>query len=208
MMKLKSRHGAIPAALVIMVGFCAQADDAPPTMVLSPGKELVFDFSSSPNGGVPAGNFENFAIVLDLNRPEQKLTVKYGQQRRNVMATYDYADCSRDQESLLERTVSDLAPGTATFVDYVDIEMIPLKQEGLIWSGGVCYGSRTTTGWHWNLASTPLTYDATARLLRARIWLKQPNVDALKLVFDYSVPTQSVRSVKVTTQPVRLQIVK
>jgi hypothetical protein len=30
----------------------------------------------------------------------------------------------------------------------------------------------------------------------------------LKLVFDYSVPTQSVRSVQVTTQPVQLNIVK
>jgi hypothetical protein len=42
--------------------------------------ELVFDFSGSPNGGVPAGTFDNFAIVLELNRPEQKLTLKSGQQ--------------------------------------------------------------------------------------------------------------------------------
>ena len=104
--------------------------------------------------------------------------------------------------------MSGLAPGTATFVDYVDIEMIPTKQEDLIWSGGVCYGFRTTTGWHWNLTSTPLTYDARAKLVRGRIWVKQPDVDALKLVFDYSVPTQSVRSVTVTTQPVQLNIVK
>jgi hypothetical protein len=38
--------------------------------------------------------------------------------------------------------------------------------------------------------------------------LKQPDVDAIKLVFDYSVPTQSVRSVRVTTQPDALNIVK
>jgi len=53
-----------------------------------------------------------------------------------------------------------------------------------------------------------LTYDAKAHQERGRIWMKQPDVDALKLVFDYSVPTQSVRSVKVTTQPVEVNIVK
>jgi hypothetical protein len=208
MTKLKSRYGMLPAGLIIAAGLCVQAGAAPPTMVLSPGKKLVFDFSVSPNGGVPAGTFNNFAFVLDLNRPQQKLTVKSGQQRKELSATFDYADCSKNQESLLERTVSGLAPGTAAFVDYVDIEMIPTKQKGLIWSGGVCYGFRTTTGWHWNLTSTPLTYDAKANLVRGRIWVKQPDVDALKLVFDYSVPTQSVRSVTVTTQPVEVSIVK
>jgi hypothetical protein len=69
-------------------------------------------------------------------------------------------------------------------------------------------GGRSTTGWHWNLASTPLTYDATTKMMRGRIWVKQPDVDALKIVFDYSVPTQSVRSVKATTQPVKLNIGK
>jgi hypothetical protein len=208
MTELRSGLAALPAALVIAAGLGAQAADAPPTMVLSPGQKLVFDFSGSPYGGVPAGTFDNFAFTLDLNRPEQKLTVKSGQERKDVIATYDYADCSSNQESLLERTVGSLAPGTAAFVDYVDIEIIPTKQKDLTWTGGVCYGFRTTTGWHWNLTSTPLTYDATAKLVRGRIWVKQPDVDALKLVFDYSVPTQSVRSVRVTTQPGQLNIVK
>jgi hypothetical protein len=208
MTRLASRRVALPAALMIAGGLCARVGAAPPTMELSPGKKLAFDFSNSPNGGVPAGTFNNFALVLDLNRSEQKLTVKSGQQRKDVTATFDYADCSKGQESLLEQTVSGLAPGTAAFVDYVDIEIIPTKQKDLVWSGGVCYGFRTTTGWHWNLASTPLTYDATAKLVRGRIWVKQPDVDALKLVFDYSVPTQSVRSVTVTTQPGQLNIVK
>jgi hypothetical protein len=150
MTKLKSRRGILPAALMIAAGLCAQAADAPPTMVLSPGKKLALDFSSSPNGGVAAGAFNNFAFVLDLYRPEQKLTVKSGQQqsqeRKDVTATFDYADCSKNQESLLERTVSSLAPGTATFVDYVDIEMIPTKQKDLIWSGGSASASAPRPG--------------------------------------------------------------
>jgi hypothetical protein len=204
----KSCLCGLPAALVIAAGVGAEAADAPPTMVLSPGKKLAFDFSGSPNGGVPGGTFDNFAFVLDVNQPQKKLNVRSGEQRRDVTATYDYADCSKNQASVLERTVASLAPGTATFVDYVDIEMIPTRQKGLSWSGGVCYGFRTTSGWHWDLTSTPLTYDATSKLMRGRIWVKQPDVDALKLVFDYSVPTQSVRSVAVTTQPLQLDIVK
>jgi hypothetical protein len=208
MSRLKSTNGVLAAAAVIAAGVVAQAVAAPPTMVLSPGKKLAFDFSPSRDGGVPAGTFNNFAFALDLNRPEQQFDVKPGQDRGDVIASFDYADCSRYQEPLLERTVGHLAPGTAAFVDYVDVEMIPTQQEGLIWSGGVCYGFRTNAGWQWRLTSTPLTYDATAKLLRGRIWVKQPDVDALKLVFDYSVPTQSVRSVKVTTQPVQINTVK
>jgi len=136
MTNLKSRYVALLATLIIAAGLGVQAADAPPTMVLSPGKKLAFDFSDSPNGGVPAGTFDNFAFVLDLNRPEKKLTIRSGQQRKDVTATFDYADCSKNQESLLERAASSLAPGTAAFVDYVDIEMIPIKQKGLIWSGG------------------------------------------------------------------------
>ena len=78
MTKLNSRYVGLPAALMIAAGLSAQGGTAPPTMVLSPGKKLVFDFSNSPNGGVPAGTFDNFAFVLDLNRPQQKLTVKPG----------------------------------------------------------------------------------------------------------------------------------
>ncbi len=208
MIRRKSRHVVSAAALVIATGLAAYAIAAPPTMVLSPGKKLAFDFSASPDGGVPAGTFNNFAFALDLNRPVQHFDVKPGQNRTDVIATFDYADCSRYQELLLERTVSHLGSGTAAFVDYVDVVILPTKQKDLSWSGGVCYGFRTANRWHWNLTSTPLKYDPTAKLLRARIWVKQSDVDALKLVFDYSVPTQSVRSVTVTTQPAMLNVVK
>jgi hypothetical protein len=192
----------------ILAAACAAAHAQTRTMVLSPGVELAFDFSGSPDGGAPSGNFNNFAFRLDLDRPKQSLSVRSGEQRRDVVSSYDYADCSRSQEGLLEHTVSSLAPGTPTFVDYVDIEMIPFLQKDLAWSGGVCYGFRTRVGWQWRLASTPLVYDAAANVVRARIWVKQPDVDALKLVFDYSVPRQSVRSVRVTTQPPQISIVK
>ena len=110
MTKLTSRRVALPAALTIVAGLYAQAGAAPPTMVLSPGKKLAFDFSNSPNGGVPAGTFNNFGFVLDLNRLEQKLTVKSGQQRKDVTATFDYADCSRTRRRCWSRqsTVSPL----------------------------------------------------------------------------------------------------
>jgi hypothetical protein len=196
------------AAFLIAAGVLAETGAAAPVMVLSPGKPLAFDFSHSPNGGVPAGAFNNFGFVLDLNRPAQKLAVRSGQPERDVSASFDYADCSPNQEALLERSVRGLGRGTAAFVDYVDIEMLPTAQKNLTWSGGVCYGFRTATGWQWRLTSTPLTYDGAAKLVRGRIWLKQPDVDAIKLVFDYSVPTQSVRSVRVTTQPEPLNIVK
>jgi hypothetical protein len=205
---LKPILGLLPAAYLIAVGVWVEADAATPVMVLSPGKLLEFDFSRSPNGGVPAGTFNNFGFVLDLNRPMQKPAVRSGQPQREVSASFDYADCNPNQQAQLEQSVSRLGPGTAAFVDYVDIDMIPIKQKDLIWNGGVCYGFRTATGWHWRLTSIPLTYDAAANLVRGRIWLKQPDVDALKLVFDYSVPTQSVRAVRVTTQPDSIDIVK
>ena len=204
----KSRHRALWAAFMIGAGVCTQVGATPPAMVLSPGIVLLFDFSRSPNGGVPGGTFNNLAFVLDVNRTNQELAAVSGQPGKDVIASFDYADCSRNQEALLERPVSGLGPGTATFVDYVDVEMLPIQQKDLIWSGGVCYGFRTSTGWQWRLTSTPLTYDATTNLVRGRIWVKQPDIDALKLVFDYSVPTQSVRTVKVTTQPVQIDIVK
>jgi hypothetical protein len=205
---LKPTFGSLTAALLISAATLAVASAAAPVMVLSPGKPLTFDFSPSPNGGVPAGTFNNFGFVLDLNRPVQKLALRSGQPEREFSATFDYADCSPHQETLLERSVRGLGRGTASFVDYIDIEMLPTAQKNLIWSGGVCYGFRTSTGWQWRLTSTPLTYDGAAKLVRARIWLKQPDIDAIKLVFDYSVPTQSVRLVRVTTQPEALNIVK
>jgi len=208
MTRLKSRHSAVSAALIVAAGLAAPAGAQSPKMVLSPGKALEFDFSGSPNGGVPAGTFANFAFALDLNHSEQKFTVKSGQPSKDVIATYDYADCSAHQETLLERTVSGLGPGTPTFVDYVDIELIPTKQKDLRWSGGVCYGFRTDGAWRWNLTPTPLTYDAATQLVIGRLWVKQPNVDALKLVFDYAVPSQMVRAVRVTTQQIEPDIVK
>jgi hypothetical protein len=208
MTRLDICRGATAVMLMVAASLVAPAHAQEPTMVLSVGKPLAFDFSGSPDGGVPAGTFSNFAFVLDLKRAEQKLIVTRDQPSKDVIATYDYADCSKHQEKLLERTIGGLGTGTPTFVDYVDIEMIPLNQTDLNWRGGVCYGFRTAGMWRWNLTATPLIYDAATQMLHTRLWVKEPNVDALKLVFDYSIPTQMVRAVKVTTQDLKSEIVQ
>ena len=177
----------------------AQAE-SPKRDTPAPPERLVLDFSGSQNQGVPGGNFENFAFNLDTQQPMRKLSLRRGDSRKDVVATYDYADCTKGQESLLERPLGELAPGNSTWVDYVDIEMMPLRQRSVQWTGGVCYGYRNRDGrWHWNLTSTPLTFDPATGRVRARIWVKEAGIDALKLVFDYSVPRQSVRTVTITT---------
>jgi hypothetical protein len=169
----------------------------------SAGK-YVMDFSGSQNHGVSGGNFNNFAFKLDLHQAETKMSVPYGDQHRpDLVATYDYADCTPGQEFILEKPLRDLAPGDAAWVDYVDVEMIPFPQRGLKWAGGVCYGYREPGGkWHWNLTATPLTYDKASDRVRAHISVQRGPIDALKLVFDYSVPRQSVSNVTFTTRAI------
>ena len=196
------------AALLVVAGLlgrsqAAQQADAPTkVMQLTPGEPFVLDFASSPDGGVFAGNFNNFAFTLALREPVRKIAVRRDEQRTDVIATYDYADCTRGQEALLERPLRELAAGDAAWVDRVDIEMMPFPQKGLKWEGGVCYGYRQAGGaWRWHLDTTPLIHDAATNRVRARIWVKEANIDALKLVFDTTVPRQLVRTVTVTTQP-------
>lgn len=169
-----------------------------------PTGKYVLNFSGSPHGGVAAGTFNNFAFPLDLRETEKNVSVATGDQRLpDLVATYDYADCSPGQEFILERPLRDIRPGDAAWVDYVDVEMIPHVQQGLTWSGGVCYGYREPGGmWHWNLNSTPLTYDKATDRVRARISVQRGPIDALKLVFDYSVPQQSVSAVTYTTRAI------
>jgi hypothetical protein len=191
----------VVAGAGVRVDTAQHADEQARVMKQTPGKTFVFDFSGSPRGGVYAGNFNNFAFSLNLREPVRKLSVRSGEPGTDVIATYDYAACSRGQETLLERQIGSLSRGDATFVDYIDIEMLPLHQKDLKWEGGVCYGFRSDGGtWHWRLTSTPLTYDQTSDRVRARVWVKEPGVDAVKLVFDASVPPQYVRTVTVTTQ--------
>ena len=190
------------ACFPVRPGIAQRRGEQDRVMKLTPGKPFVLDFSASPNGGVLAGNFNNLAFSLRLREPVRKLALRTDEPGRDAMATYDYAACSKGQERLLERQVGNLAPGDATFVDYVDIEMLPSRQKDLHWTGGVCYGFRNAGGtWEWRLSPTPLAYDAASDRMRVRLWLKQPNVDALKLVFDESVPNLFVRTVTVTTQP-------
>jgi hypothetical protein len=165
-------------------------------------KTYVVDFSDSAGGGAPAGRFNNLAFRFNLSRPNQKLAVKMGERRADVVATYDYADCSRGQEPLLEMPLRNLARGDTAWLDYIDVETNPPSQRDLTWSGGVCIGYRKPSGnWYWNIASVPLIYDRQADRYRARIFVKEPDIDAIKLVFDHSVPLQAIRTVKITTYP-------
>ncbi len=203
---LVSLRSGLLIALVTAAFFPARADAAPAAgekekvIVLTRVEKYVLDFSGSEGHGVPGGNFDNFAFTL--KQPMRKISLRHDERREDVIATYDYADCTKGQESLLETPVRGLAAGNAAWVDYVDVEMLPLPQENVRWAGGVCYGYRTASGrWHWRLAATPLAYDPASHRVRARIWVKQANVDALKLVFDATVPRQAVQTVTVTTLP-------
>lgn len=164
----------------------------------------VLDLSESENQGVAAGNFLNFAFTLNLHQPTTKISVPFGDQRlSNLVATFDYADCTKGQELLLEAPLGDLAAGDPGWVDSVEVELIPLPQKDIDWSGGVCYGYREPGGkWRWTLTSVPLTYDAATDRVRARIRVQRGPIDAFKLVFDHTVPRQSVSRVSITTRPI------
>lgn len=170
------------------------------TMQYAPVEKHVIDFSESEGLGVPGGGFENFAFRLDLGQRVRKIAYKAGIVRKDLVASYDFSACSPGQEGLLEKPLGDLAPGTAAWVDYLDIEMLPLAQRDIKWEGGVCYGYRKPSGtWYWYLAPTALVYDAESDRMRARLWVKEADIDAIKLVFDASVPRRPVSRVVVTT---------
>jgi len=162
----------------------------------------VIEFSDAPGRGVLAGNFENFAFTIDLKSPRRTLSAKGDDKESDVIATYDYADCSRGQESTLERPLAALRAGEAAWIDYLDIELLPHPQRDLKWSGGVCYGVRGVNGqWRWNLVSTPLAYDAATNRVRARLWIKDGPINAIKLVFDNTVPRQYAQKVTLVAEP-------
>lgn len=164
----------------------------------------LLDLSESQDGGVRIGKFQNFAFPLKLGQPATRLRVARGDQHlSSLVATFDYADCTAGQEPLLERPLAELGKGDAAWVDAIDLEIVPLPQRDVEWSGGVCYGYRTPQGrWYWQLATTPLTYDASTDRVRARIAVERGPIDALKLVFQHGVPPLHVSRVTVTTRPI------
>jgi hypothetical protein len=162
----------------------------------------VIDFSDSHNKGVPSGNFDNFAFTINLKSPIRKLSLKRGETLPDLVATYDYADCTKGQERTLERPLASLKAGDSAWIDYIDIELHPHPQRDVRWRGGVCYGTRGPSGkWQWNLLSTPLAYDATTGRVRARVWIKDGPITAIKLVFDDSVPRQYTERVILVARP-------
>jgi hypothetical protein len=202
------RQSGLLVVLAIAAGVYAPMAVAqePPKFKASPGKKIALDFAQSPGGGVPAGTFNNFGFALNPNEAVQTFNIKPDDPRKDVIATFDYAGCAAGQEPTLEKPVRELTRGVPAWVDYIDIEMAPQKATAN-WSGGVCFGYRRSGGgWRWNLASVPLVQKDGR--VTGRIWVKEPNVDALKLVFDHSVPQHAVRRVVVTTQPIEVKPVK
>lgn len=168
------------------------------------GERYVLEFSDPPSRGVWVGKFRNLAFRIDLEKTVKKIQVPNGDQRLpDLIATFDYADCTKGQESLLERPLRGLEPGVAAWVDEVEVVLVPSEQRELRWTGGVCYGFREAGGkWHWNLASTPLTLDSGTNRVLARIGVRHGPIDAVKLVFDYAVPPMFVSSVSFTTRAI------
>src|SRR5713226_3484342 len=97
MATLKWLNRGLLAGLVGIACLGSPAEDA--------GGEYVLDFSSSPNRGVSAGKFNNFAFKLDLQQPVKKRSVPAGNHRMpDVVATFDYSDCTKGQERSEEHT--------------------------------------------------------------------------------------------------------
>ncbi len=207
MANMKWLKNALLASLIATGCFCTRADitRAGDTTDKPTGNaKYDLDFSSSPNGGVLVGRFHNFAFRLDLQKSAKAISVSGVEQRLpDLVATFDYAGCNNGQKSALERPLRDLAAGEAAWVDEVEVVMVPLTQRELKWSGGVCYGFREPGGkWGWNLRSTPLIYDTANKRFVGRIAVRRGPIDALKLVFDYTVPPQFVSHVTFTTRAI------
>jgi hypothetical protein len=199
-------HVGRGAVIPFLIGGVAQAAQTAPAgarqIVAMKSLYVPADSSGLPDKGVPSGNFNNFAFTIDLMSPIRKLSAKRGETLPDLIATFDYADCTKGQEATLERPLAALKTGDSAWVDYVDIELLPHPQRDLRWTGGVCYGMRGPSGkWRWNLVSTPLAYDATTGRVRARLWIKDGPISAVKLVFDNSVPRQYAQKVTLVAQP-------
>ena len=80
------------------------------------GERYVLEFSDPPSRGVWVGKFRNLAFRIDLEKTVKKIQVPNGDQRLpDLIATFDYADCTKGQESLLERPLRGLEPGAAAW---------------------------------------------------------------------------------------------
>ena len=187
--------------LIVLAYICVRADAAEDQKL---GGKYVLNFPRSQQDAVTGGTFNNFAFRLDLRQAVKRVAAATENQKQpEIIASYDYAGCTAGQEFILEKPLRDLPAGNPAWVDVVEIEMIPIAQRGVKWTGGVCYGYREPGGkWRWNLIPTPLTYDAATDRVRGRISVQRGPIDALKLVFNYSVPRQVVSSVTFTTRAI------
>lgn len=191
-------------ACFFVLAYLMRASDPPTNNPGENGEKYVLNFAAPPERGIWVGKFNNFAFRIDLKKSVKAISVPLGDQRLpDLIATFDYADCNTGQDFILERTVRELAPGDAAWVDEVEVTLAPSKQPNLKWTGGVCYGFREPGGkWNWNRTSAPFTYDSAANRFLARIAVRRGPIDAVKLVFDYDMPPQFVTSVTYTTRAI------
>lgn len=203
MKNLRASHWLLAGLLLYGPAIAAQRpNEQAPVMRTTPGTPFVLDFSGAPDGGVSAGSFNNIAFSLNLREPVRKLVIRRTERLPDVVPTNDYADCTPGQESLLESQVRDLPRGDAAFVDRIDVDVLRFPQKDLKVDASVCYGVRAAQGaWRWRLTKVPLTLDPVTNRLHAQLWVKEANVDAIKLVFDGGMPRHYLRSITVTTQP-------
>lgn len=191
--------GAVAATLHVVVLYAQNAEPVQRAPVRS---MFVTQFPDKQPERIPVGNFDNVAFAISLKDPSRRLSAERIGEASEVIASYDYADCSKGQEPLLEKPVAKLRPGDAAWVDYIDIELASDGGATGSQAGGVCYGTRGPEGkWRWTLTSTPLTYAADGKRLRGRLWIKDGPIDAIKLVFDHAMPRQHIESVAVVAQP-------
>src|SRR6266436_5400595 len=82
-----------------------------------PRPAFVKEFPDEVKERISVGNFDNVAFALNLQQQSRKVSSLSGTPKTELVATYDYADCSKGQERLLEQPLKELKRGDSTWVD-------------------------------------------------------------------------------------------
>lgn len=201
-MKPRSLIFSTAAAAAALHGVPLYSQGVEPVQRAPVRPAFVTQFPDKQPERVPVGNFDNVAFTISLKESSRSLSAERINDKSEVVASYDFADCSKGQERLLEKPLAKLKLGDAAWVDYVEIELVPNGPAVASQLGGVCYGTRGPEGkWRWTLTSTPLTFANDGKRVRGRLWIKDGPIDAIKLVFDHAMPRQHIDRVTVVAQP-------